>query len=477
MPDHPSERHNPRRVHIGSNRKTMASKPGETPEQISNPDAPLTGIDVVNLADASDEISPKTAIPLRPGTATSNRGSGKSADGSRASLIEDRPTTGSKSQLVPTHAPDAEADGTDDIPTKLSSSPTPALLPLPPLPTSSRVAGQAGNPVASSDRTNVFTEKDADDADEPLTEIEATVERIVNAAPSLSVNGGVLAPDVSTGDAVGTSSPDQVQTVTIGGVEMRLRSDDEIERAENEALMDPDDPLLGRVQSTLRASLTNYLNRLTSLLTSKQHSLTASRARREDTGARLYTLQSELVRAQEKAQAQVEEMERQRLGREDGERRREETRRVWKEVGSRVDQQERNVAAHRTEHAALLSSLHTLALHLGSLSSQTSVAKTTALKTERDLTSLESSKLAQDLYLDRLTLQLRTLEDQKAILTRQLELQQAETRRAKETVQEAEVEAEALGYEMSRLRGEWRRAVQGVERRDGVAKEVAEGVA
>ncbi|KXS16412.1 hypothetical protein M427DRAFT_144757, partial [Gonapodya prolifera JEL478] len=371
--------------------------------------------------------------------------------------------------LRPVSGKDGEGKPPQSAPTRTSSARDPSELvtedSLPPLP--SLPAPIAGTFTTFED-TDAETDIPFDDALDapPLAQLQASVERIVNSATSQTANafdGGAAGGETGT-------------TVTIGGVEMRMRSEEEIERAENEALMDPDDPLLARVQASLRTSLTAHLTRLIGLLTTKQHSLQTARSRREDIGSRLYTLQSELVKLQERATKQQDDLERSKRAREDGERRREEERIVWKEVGGRVEQQERNVAAHRTEQAALLSSLHTLHLHVTQLSSQTSVAKTTALKTERDLQTLESQKLAQDLYVDRLTLQLKNLEDQSAVLTRQLELQRNETRRARETVQEAEVEAEALGFEKNRLAGEWRRAVQGVERRDGVAKEVGDAI-
>ena len=78
----------------------------------------------------------------------------------------------------------------------------------------------------------------------------------------------------------------------------------------------------------------------------------------------------------------------------------------------------------------------------------------------------EREKKRQDYFIDRLTEQLRQLQEKSAMYESQLSNQKKETTAATETMQDATMEMEAITFEKKQLLQQWKSSLIGLQRRD-----------
>jgi chromosome segregation ATPase len=87
-------------------------------------------------------------------------------------------------------------------------------------------------------------------------------------------------------------------------------------------------------------------------------------------------------------------------------------------------------------------------------------------KTSTDIFKSQDNKLKQDLYIDKLTMQIAQLEEQIGLITAQSQAQAHETKSTKQALSEAAMELEVLFLEKKKLNHQWNNSLIGMKRRD-----------
>jgi len=241
---------------------------------------------------------------------------------------------------------------------------------------------------------------------------------------------------------------------------------------EDEAIMDPDNPLMQRVQDALSLQLSTQSAKLDLEIHEKEQSVKKIVKKREDIGVELYSIQQQLARLQALLEGtessgsvmigyKIEAERKQRLLFDQ-----------FGQMSGAVVSSQRNLEQHKSEMEKLSATLKQITLYSQELDSQIMVAKRTTLKAESDIIKQELEKKRQDYYIDSLTTQLRRLQEQRALYETQFSAQQSETRAATETLHDASVEMEAIQYEKRQLLHQWKSSLIGLERRESVLDKI-----
>jgi chromosome segregation ATPase len=124
------------------------------------------------------------------------------------------------------------------------------------------------------------------------------------------------------------------------------------------------------------------------------------------------------------------------------------------EVKASHQQQLDDISVHKTRHSEfqkeldkLNSTINQVEAHYRELLGQVAVSKREAFKTEEDITRMEKDKQSQDLLIDKLSEQIKQLEDKLALTTAQLDAQKQETAFAAKTLAEAGSEMEVIQFQ------------------------------
>lgn len=248
------------------------------------------------------------------------------------------------------------------------------------------------------------------------------------------------------------------------------------EGEEDQEIMDPDHPLLARVQIAIFEQLSRHEEKLTLEVRESEEIAQKMIKKREDVGVELYALQQSLARLQ----ANYEAIE---LGHDAAKRSRNESERVLKHA--KIDfkrekekqmQYSRNIDDHQLEMEKIARTLKQVDLYNEELRSKILVAKRTTLKAERDILQKEIEKKRQDFHIDQLGVQLQNLKLKKETYDSQYNIQRQETHAAVSTLQEACSEMEGIQYEKKQLLNQWNSSLLALKKRDSLKEEIESAI-
>ncbi|KAJ1554719.1 Coiled-coil domain-containing protein 40 [Nowakowskiella sp. JEL0078] len=245
---------------------------------------------------------------------------------------------------------------------------------------------------------------------------------------------------------------------------------------EDEAIMDPDNPLMKRVQLALQDQLTTQLEKIEQSIKDKEEEYKKAIKRREEIGVDLYNEQQQLARLQamlESAQDSCNVMNRLR---EEAEREQRLSLTQFKEESEKWKENSKKLEQHKQELEKISRTLKQVDLYNDELRSKIQVAKRTTLKAEEDIKKQENEKKRQDYFIDHLTEQLRRLQERRALYETQLGAQRRETQAAMETLQDAATEMEAIQFEKRQLLHQWKSSLIGLQRRDEVLEQISKQI-
>lgn len=255
-------------------------------------------------------------------------------------------------------------------------------------------------------------------------------------------------------------------------VEDEDNDSDEEEEAEDDA--DPTQTIVDmgrhqrmqRIQKVLFEQLQGNDERLTLELREKQEELKRVRAAREDAGVALYGVQQQLAALQlslEASHRKLTALHEARFASED----------ALDEAKENAQSRKQQVELHRTsviktqrELDALNATLRQVSAYNDEMKREIARTQRAAHKAEETMSDMEKGKLQQDLYIDSLNEQLKSLREQIATLAAQLKSQKLETAAADATLREASVQMEAVAFEKKQLLQQWKSALVGMQQRD-----------
>jgi len=227
-----------------------------------------------------------------------------------------------------------------------------------------------------------------------------------------------------------------------------------------------DHPLMERVQDALYQQLQNSHERVALELREGEEELRRVKTNREDIGVELYGVQQQLAKLQmqlENTHNNFNMLSEIRLKEEDN----------LQAYQTRFALEKQDMAELKTqlyknqsELDALSATLRQVELYNEEMKSEIAVTRRATYKAEENVSSLEKEKKGQDVYIDSLNEQLKSLDEQLALYEAQLVSQRTETGAAAETLSEAAKEMESINFEKKQLLQQWKSSLIGMQRRD-----------
>lgn len=246
------------------------------------------------------------------------------------------------------------------------------------------------------------------------------------------------------------------------------------EESEDEYYDDPVDvikdfgnhPLMERAQKALVEQLKEAQTRVDTELYDKEEELKRVSQTREALGVELYNLQQQLAKLQvslENTHNEYNTIIDKKLQEEEMNAAIEKNN---KEQAARVAEHEKSKKKYQGEYESLVETLRQIEAYNEEVKTEIAITRRATHKAEQSMQSLEQHKAMQDLYVDRLTKQVKQLQEQIALYAGQIEAQRAETKEAHGVFQETVDELELIGQEKRQLMTQWKAALSGLSRRD-----------
>ena len=230
--------------------------------------------------------------------------------------------------------------------------------------------------------------------------------------------------------------------------------------------LDPDDPLLERIQFALQKQLKGAYDVAALKVSEQTEELTREKRQREDVGVQLYAVQQQLAKLQmnlEKVHENQSIISQMRESAEDD----------LTKVRAAYEEKYREAKDHRSKREKFQAELDQLAMTLRQVEAyneqmkgEIAVTRRATYKAEESITQLEGNKKSQDDLIDKLNEQLKRSQEELALHEAQLIAQRNESGAAEHTLRDAQHEMEAINFEKKQLLQQWRSALLGMQRRD-----------
>ena len=221
-----------------------------------------------------------------------------------------------------------------------------------------------------------------------------------------------------------------------------------------------------RLNQALQAQLLQTQQRVKQELQEQQDALKATKARREDVGLELYSMQQQLS----KLQGSLEAMNERHAAIVEKRTKAEERIVVLKETHrtkqGRLEDVRRDVATTKAQLDALLETLRQAKTYNEDIKGEVAITRTVASKAGENVREMEKDKQAQDIYIDGLYEQVRRLEADVTLTDAQLKAQKEQTDEANKMIQQTNASLEVLVFEKKQLVQQWRSSVLALNRRD-----------
>jgi len=243
--------------------------------------------------------------------------------------------------------------------------------------------------------------------------------------------------------------------------------DDEMEEGQEQQIREIGaHPMMERVQVALFQQLKTEDTRLNLEILEKNEALKRIKKRREDVGVDLYTVQQQLAKLQMQLESTIKEHADIASVRVDTESDTVSDRARLEQIGEQVKIEVRKLAKHQTELDAVNTTLQSVEKYNEEMKSEIAVIRRATYKAEEAVSGQEKTKQMQDVYIDTLNEQVKSMREQHALYKAQLVSQKQETAAAARTLTEAFKEMEAINFEKKQLMAQWKSSLIGIQRRD-----------
>lgn len=225
-------------------------------------------------------------------------------------------------------------------------------------------------------------------------------------------------------------------------------------------------PLMERAQKALITQLKENQQRVAADLYEKEEEIKRLTQQREVLGVDLYNLQQQLAKLQVSlenshnefnsildAKLQEDDLVNKITGNN-------------KEQKSRLDEHLKQQKKYSMELESLTETLRQIEAYNEEVKSEIAMTRRATYKAEQSMQNLEKHKTMQDIYVDRLTQQVKILQEQIALHTGQIEAQRKETFEANGVFRDTIKELELIAHEKKQLMTQWKAALAGLSRRD-----------
>lgn len=225
-------------------------------------------------------------------------------------------------------------------------------------------------------------------------------------------------------------------------------------------------PLMERAQKALIQQLKDNQQRVGSELYDKEEELKRLIQQREVLGVDLYNLQQQLAKLQislENSHNEFNQILDVKLQEEELMKRLEGNN---LEQRSQLDELIKQKKKYLLELESLNETLRQIETYNNEVKSEIAMTRRATYKAEQSIQSLEKHKETQDIYVDRLTQQIKILSEQIGLHNGQIEAQRKETNEANFIFKDTIKELELIEHEKKQLMTQWKAALAGLSRRD-----------
>ena len=245
--------------------------------------------------------------------------------------------------------------------------------------------------------------------------------------------------------------------------------EEDIENNNNEEEEIPDlpadHPLIRRLQEGLKGQLDQLENKIDIEIRDKITQKNKLSSEREEIGVQLYTVQQQLA----KLQTQLTQFNEQRATYENQrleiETQLNEDRNNLQIVENEYKTREKEYENQRNELDKLNEVVLRLEKYNQDLASQVAVIRRETYKSEQAASETEISKREQDLYIDRLTNQIKNLNNEMEVLEAQIQAQRLESKTARDALLQSSLEMEKINFERNQLMEDWKKSLIGIKLR------------
>lgn len=241
-------------------------------------------------------------------------------------------------------------------------------------------------------------------------------------------------------------------------------------------VLDPDHPLMARFQRALKNQLLKREQKLTYDARELKYQLEKAKKEREDAGVELYGLQQELAKHQMLLEKEHDKYNDTNQNFKQMNKDLELTREVYRKNQTQVDEELRKVRDLQQERDNLKLRIFYMSNAKEDIRGDIAVIRRATEKAEMDKTKFEVEKQKQDLIVNRLEeKEARYIEDI-ALYQSQLHNQLKETKAAREALNEARMETEAIEKEKNQLMQNWTSCLIGMKRRDEAHSQMSSAI-
>jgi coiled-coil domain-containing protein 40 len=261
---------------------------------------------------------------------------------------------------------------------------------------------------------------------------------------------------------------------TNAGMEDAYEEEEEEEEEDDGGYEDPVDiikdfgahPLMERAQKALIQQLKDNQQRIGNELYDKEEEFKRLTQQREVLGVDLYNLQQQLA----KLQISLENSHNEFNSILDAKLQEEELVKTLEgnnaEQKLQYDEYQKQKKKYSSELEALNETLRQIETYNNEVKGEIAMTRRATYKAEQSIQSLEKHKESQDIYVDRLTQQIKILGEQIGLHNGQIEAQRKETSEANLIFKDTTHELELIEHEKKQLMTQWKAALAGLSRRD-----------
>ncbi|KAL5246650.1 hypothetical protein ACHWQZ_G018758 [Mnemiopsis leidyi] len=245
-----------------------------------------------------------------------------------------------------------------------------------------------------------------------------------------------------------------------------LVDEEEEDEEEEMVVLDPDHPLMIRMQDALTKYLSKQLDKLNLEIKEKSQELKKLTTDREEIGVNLYGIQQQLAKQQMLLESEHDNHASSRQKRLQVEEISKQMEQLHRATESDLKLHLQKDEKLRADVEALDNTLFYLTQLEKNLHNDINITKRAANKAMEDINKAEYKKYLQDLYVDRTVEQVDKLTQEIAMYDAQAQAQKEETDGMQALLGEASLELEAVLLEKKKLLQQWQTSLIGMQRRD-----------
>merc|ERR1719399_2247400 len=233
-----------------------------------------------------------------------------------------------------------------------------------------------------------------------------------------------------------------------------------------------DHPLLARVQKALHEQISGQLERVVLQWRESEEEARKLVKHREDVGVTLYGAQQQLAKLQLQLEQLHDSVAVVTRGREEADQGLIDITAKYDDAKTGVDSQLKKLQKAQDELNQLEITLRQVDEYNTQMRAEIAVTRRATHKAEENIKGVEKSKVKQDLLIDKINEEIKSLTERKAIYEAQLVAQKQETQAAVATLTEAAREMEAVEFEKRQLQQQLKSSLIGMQRRDAALQNV-----